>query len=175
MRRPALLAALGLVAGATALTACSGSDFDPVEPAFAAEITGAVTRSAVGVSAFGVVRDGGQTGFTFVMEDETGTTILLQKPAIAKPIPGEYEIVPPDQVGPLNLYRGVARVIVDGALEEYTAQSGALIITEATPTSLKGTFEFAAVRTSPCCDPEPVTIQVTGTYTAVQGQVTALR
>ena len=175
MRRPAVLAALGLVMGAITLAACSGSNFDPVEPAFAAEITGAVTRSAVGVSAFGVVRDGGQTGFTFVMEDETGATIILQKPAIAKPVPGEYEIVPPDEVGPLNEYRGVARIVVDGALEEYAAQSGALIITEATPTSLKGTFEFAAVRTSPCCDPEPVTIQVAGTYTAIQGPVAALR
>ena len=58
------------------LTACGGND-DPVEdPLFAAEVTGAVTRTAAGVSAFGVVRDGGQTGFTFVMEDETGTTIL---------------------------------------------------------------------------------------------------
>ena len=175
MRRPAILAVLGFLAGAISLAACGGTDFDPVEPAFAAEITGAVTRSAVGVSAFGVVRDGGQTGFTFIMEDETGVTVILQKPAIAKPFPGDYEIVPPGEVGPLNLYRGVARVIVDGALEEYTAQSGALIITEATPTSLKGTFEFAAVRTSPCCDPEPVAIQVTGTYTAVQGQVTAVR
>ena len=70
MRRPAVLAALGLVMGAITLAACSGSNFDPVEPAFAAEITGAVTRSALGVSAFGVVRDGGQTGFTFVMEDD---------------------------------------------------------------------------------------------------------
>ena len=52
----------------------AASDFDPVAPVFAAEITGAVTRSAAGVSAFGVVRDGGQTGFTFVMEDETGTS-----------------------------------------------------------------------------------------------------
>ena len=175
MRRPAVLAALGLVAGAITLAACSGSNFDPVEPAFAAEITGAVTRSAVGVSAFGVVRDGGQTGFTFLMEDETGAAIILQKPTIAKPVLGAYEIVAPEQVGPIDMYRGVVRIIVDGALEEYTAQSGTLIITEATPTSLKGTFEFAAVRTSPCCDPEPVAIQVTGTYTAIQGPVTALR
>ena len=50
--------------------------------------------------------------------------------------------MPPDEVGPLNLYRGVVRVIVDGALEVYEAQSGVLIIAEATPTSLKGTFEF---------------------------------
>ena len=175
MRRPAALAALGMLAGVISLAACGGSDFDPVVPVFTAEISGAVTRSAAGVSAFGVIREGGQTGFTFVMEDETGTSIFLQKPSIAKPIPGEYEIVPADEVGPLNLYRGVVHVIVDGALEVYEAQSGVLVIAEATPTSLKGTFELTAVRTSPCCDPEPVTIQVAGTYTAIQGPVAALR
>ncbi len=174
MRRPMLLAAVGFVSGIGGVSACGGND-TLEDPLFAAEVTGAVTRTVAGVSAFGVVRDGGLTGFTFVMEDEAGTTIILQKPTIAKPVLGSYEIVAPEQVGPIDMYRGVARIIVDGALEEFTAQSGTLIITEATPTSLKGTFEFGAVRTSPCCDPEPVAIQVTGTYTAIQGPVAALR
>jgi len=172
MRRPAPLAALGILAVAMSVAACGGGDFEPAIPAFAAEVTGAVTRSIAGVSAFGVVRDGGQTGFTFVMEDSSGSnSILLQKPATSKPVTGNYVIVPPDQVGPLGLYRGRVRMIVDGALEEYVGQSGDLIIIEATPTWLRGTFAFTAVRTSPCCDPEPVTIEVEGTYTAVQGPV----
>ena len=174
MHRPAVLAALTVVAGAVSIAACSGGDFDPVVPVFAAEVTGAVTRSMVGEASYGVVREGGLTGFTFVMEDSTGSnSILLQKPAIAKPGTGDYEIVAPDQIGPLGLYRGRVRMIIDGALEEYTAQSGSLIVVDATPTSLKGTFEFTAIRTSPCCDPEPVTIEVAGAYTAVQGQVTS--
>lgn len=171
MRRPALLAALGLLAGGITLAACGGDNVEPVDPVFAAQITGAVNRTAAGESAYGVVRDGGQTGFTFVMEDVTGVTIILQKPATSKPIPGEYEIVPPDEVGPLGLFRGAARIVVDGGLEVYEARAGNLIIAETTPLSLKGNFEFDAVRTSPCCDPEPVTISVAGTYTAVQGPV----
>src|SRR4029077_6050057 len=123
MRRPMLLAAVGFVSGIGGVSACGGNDTRG-DPLFGAEGTGAVTRTVAGVSAFGVVRDGGQTGFTFVMEDETGVTILLQKPTIAKPVLGSYEIVAPDQVGPVDMYRGVARLIIDGALEEYTAQSG---------------------------------------------------
>ncbi len=176
MRRPALLAALGLIAGGMTLAACSGNDVEPVDPLFAAEVSGAVTRSITGVAGYGVVRDGGLTGFTILMDDETSSnSVLLQKPATAKPIPGEYQIVPPDQVGPLGLFRGRVRMIVDGALEEYTAQSGTLVIAETTPISLKGTFELTAIRTSPCCDPEPVTIQVAGTYTAAQGTVAGAR
>jgi hypothetical protein len=176
MRRPAVLAALGILAGAGSVAACGGGDFDPAVPLFASEVTGAVTRSIVGVSAYGVVRDGGLTGFTFVMEDSSGSnSILLQKPSTTKPVPGDYLIVPPDDVGPLGLYRGRVRMVIDGVLEEYTAQSGALTIVEAAPTWLRGTFEFDAVRTSPCCDPAPVTIHVEGTYTAVQGPVAAAR
>jgi len=176
MRRPAVLAALGLLAAVVSLAACGGSDPETVVPAYAAEITGAVTRSLVGVSVYGVVRDGGQTGFTIVMDDPgSSNSILFQKPATTKPLPGDYDIVPPDQVGPLGLYRGTVRLIIDGALEEYTAQMGTLSIVEATPTALRGTFEFDAVRTSPCCDPEPVSIHVTGTYTAAQGPVAAAR
>jgi hypothetical protein len=31
-----------------------------------------------------------------------------------------------------------------------------------------GTFELRAVRTSPCCDPTPVQIFITGTFDAAQ-------
>jgi hypothetical protein len=176
MRRPAMLAILGIVAGAMSVAACGGGEFDPVIPVYEAEVTGAVTLSLAGVSAYGTVRDGGLTGFTLVMDDTTtSNSILLQKPSTTKPVPGEYLIVPAADVGPLGLYRGRVRLIVDGALEEYEAQSGALIIAEATPTSLSGTFEFTAVRTSPCCDPAPVTIQVEGAYSALQGPVAAAR
>ena len=176
MRRRAALAALGILAGAVSVAGCGGSDYEPGVPLFAAQVTGAITRSMTGFSAFGVVRDGGQTGFTFVMEDSAGSnSILLQKPSTSKPLPGDYLVVPPDQVGPLGLYRGRVRMIVDGALEEYEAQSGTLVITEATPVSLKGTFEFDATRTSPCCDPAPIAIHVVGTYNALQGPVAAAR
>lgn len=172
MRRPILLSALVLVAGITALTACSGEDMS-VEPVFAAEVTGAVARTAAGIAAFGVVPDGGSTGFTIIMEDEaSGMSIVLQKPATARPQPGSYPIVPRDEVGPLGEYRGALRY-VDGALQEFAAHAGTLVISETAPVFIKGTMEFQAVRTSPCCDPEPVTISVTGTFTAVQGPVTA--
>jgi len=170
-----LLAALAFVSGVIGMTACSTGQDLLVEPVFAAEVTGAVTRSAAGVAAFGVVREGGSTGFTLVMEDETGVTIVLQKPAIARPVLGTYPIVPRDEVGPLNEYRGVVRIVVDGALEEFEATAGTIIVTEDGPTFMKGTIAFQAVRTSPCCDPAPVTISVAGSFTAVQGPVAAAR
>jgi hypothetical protein len=175
MRRPALLAVLGVLAGGSILAACSSDIVEPFDPVFTAQVTGAVVRPAAGVATYGVARDGGQTGFTLVRQAPAGVTIPLPKPAISKPTPGTYDIVPADQVAPVGQYRGVARIIVDGAQEEYEAQSGALVITETTPNSVRGTFQFDAVRTSPCCDPAPVTISVAGTYTAGAGNFAALR
>src|SRR5512147_1494806 len=125
MRRSLLLMTLGFVSGSIPLVACSGLEGEIPPPVFAAEITGAVTQSAAGPATYGVVRDGGSTGFTIVMEDTvTGSSIVLQKPAIARPFPGTYAILPPDQVGPLDEYRGVARIVVDGVLQQYEATGG---------------------------------------------------
>lgn len=171
MRRPMLLGALALMAGIIPLAACSDAGGEVLEPFFDAEVTGALTVSAEGTAEYGTVTTGGLTGFTLYMEDEdTGLTILLQKPAISRPFVGEYPILPADDIGPVDEYRARVRII-DDVLQQFDGVEGRLIITESGPTGLKGTMEFEAVRTSPCCDPEPVTINVLGSFTAVPGLV----
>lgn len=171
MRRPMLLGALGLMAGMIALAACSDSGGEPLEPFFDAEVTGAATTAAEGTAQYGTVTTGGLTGFTLYMEDEdTGLTILLQKPATSRPFVGEYPILPADDIGPVDEYRARVR-IVDDVLQQFDGVEGRLIIIESGPTGIRGTMEFDAVRTSPCCDPEPVAITVVGSFTAVPGLV----
>lgn len=174
MRRRFLLAAVGLFAGGVTLAACDDPVGEGVIPVFAAEIVGAVSRLAAGGAMYGVVRDAGLTGFTVLLEDDTSNvTIVLQKPSLAKPLPGNYPIVPRDEVGGLGQFLATLRIVVDGVQQEYQAESGGLLISEETPAFLKGNFHFDAVRTSPCCDPEPVTVTVDGTFNARQGTVEA--
>ena len=169
MRRPMLLVAVGFVSGIGGISACGGND-TLEDPLFAAEVTGAVTRTAAGHAAFGVA-GGGVTGFMIIMQDDTsGTTIALQKPGTSRPVAGDYPIRPPEDVGPIGEYRAVVRLVVNGTLEEYEARSGVLKVRDAdSPLYIQGTVDLQAVRTSPCCDPEPVTISVTGVYLALQG------
>jgi len=166
--------ALALLAGTAA---CAGDNREVVDPVFTAAITGAVTRPAVGTATFGVLEDSDIKGFTVVMEDAYIIAIVLQTPSLEQPAPGTYPIVPKAVPGTAGDFHGVVRYdyYKYGSLQQFEAVSGTVNVIESGREVIKGTMTFRAVRTSPCCDQAPVTIDVTGTFTAGQVPVTALR
>ncbi len=84
------------------------------------------------------------------------------------PLPaGTYDInaasVPDDGTA---FFRGTVRYVVGNALEQFEIRGGSITITRSAGNAVIGTIELRAVRTSPCCDAEPVEIFIAGSFSA---------
>jgi hypothetical protein len=160
--------AIRAFAASTLLLAACGDDTS--EPAstrtFNGQMTGAYVGTLTGEAEFGIVRDNAQTGFALVLGDGGTSRIVLRAGDTPRPAPGTYEIVAPGSPRSGVTFEGDVGYVTGGALNEFEIRGGTLTITESRSASLVGSFELRAERTSPCCDPAPVEIVVTGTFDA---------
>jgi hypothetical protein len=169
MMRSALHA---LVAGSLLLAAC-GDDGqnEPGTATFAAEMTGAYTAALSGQAQFGVTVDNGfsAVGLALVLGDSGVARIFLTTSTTPRPLAGTYAIVAPGfPAGKDTVFTGTLGYMVNGAPEVFLARGGTITLTRSAHNGVAGTFEFTAVRTSPCCDPAPVQVVITGTFDAAQ-------
>lgn len=156
-----------LATGALLLAACDDAQNPGAGSTFTGSVTGAYEQSVAGEAFHGVVRDAGTTGYTFVLGDGGSARIVLQWPSLARPGgTGAYEIVPKSEPEPDGKFAGRVLYTVNGALEIYEIRSGQLVLTANGGDAIEGTVELRAVRTSPCCDTEPVQLFVTGAFLA---------
>lgn len=122
------------------------SDVTPIEAAYALDVSGAVTEQATGKAYFGTDEDElGQPVFALLLGDDTSRHIVMAgKDGAARPGPGEYAIVDPEQ-GESGWT--LLHIISDGdeLLGMFVANRGTLTITESTADVLRGTLEFDAV------------------------------
>jgi hypothetical protein len=156
-----------LATGALTLAACDDAEDPGAGSSFSGNVTGAYEQGVAGEARHGVVRDGGTTGYSFVLGDGGPARIVLQWPSLVRPSgTGAYEIVPKSEPEPDGKFSGRVLFTVNGALEIYEVRSGQLLLTANGGDGIEGTVELRAVRTSPCCDTQPVQLFVTGAFLA---------
>ena len=160
-----------MVAGSLLLAAC-GEDIDapPATSIFNGEMSGAYTGTLDGEAVFGITQDAGgnSNGFALILGDGGAARIFLRISGTGKPPIGTYEIVAPGAPASDAVFRGTVGYAVNGALEQYEVRGGTITLTRRTHEAATGSFELRAERTSPCCDPAPVQIVITGTFDAGQ-------
>ncbi len=161
------------VAAASLLLMACGDDTgnEPGTSTFAGDITGAHTASVAGEAVFGVTVDDGSNaaGLALILGEGGAARIFLASTSTPRPLAGTYDIESPTfPAGKDTVFGGTVGLVVGGALEEYATRSGTITLTRSAYNGVAGNFELRAVRTSPCCDPTPVQIVVTGTFNAAQ-------
>lgn len=172
MLRPMRIAVCAIVAGSLLLASCGDdTDIEPGAGTFTGEMTGAYAATLDGQAQFGVIEDasGTATGFALVLGDGSVARILLTASNTPEPPARTYEIVAPGfPVGSDTVFKGSIAYLVNGAVEEFEARGGTVSLTLSAHNTAAGTFELRAERTSPCCDPAPVQVVITGTFDAAQ-------
>ena len=161
-----------LLAGSLLLASCEDDvDTDLVAPVFTAEMTGAYSAPLSGRALFGVTIDNNANanGMALLLGDSAVARIVFVSTNTPKPPARTYEIVAPGSpVGSDTVWTGNLFYVINGTVEKFAMSGGTISLTNSTHSSVTGNFEFSAVRTSPCCDPAPVEISVTGTFNAAQ-------
>jgi hypothetical protein len=161
-----------LLAGSLLLVAC-GDDGqnEPGTGTFAADMTGAYTAVLSGQAQFGVTLDDGfrAAGLALVLGDSSAARIFLVSSATPRPLAGTYAIVAPGLPATSDtVFTGTLGYVANGALQGFEIRAGTITLTRSAQNGVAGTFELAAVRTSPCCDPAPVQVVIAGTFDAAQ-------
>lgn len=161
-----------VVAASLFLSAC-GDDTgnEPGTSTFAGEITGVHTASVAGEAVFGVTVDDGSgaVGLALILGEGGAARIFLASTSTPRPPAGTYDIEAPGfPAGSDTVFAGSVGFVVNGALEVFETRGGTITLTRSAFNGVAGTFELRAVRTSPCCDPTPVQIFITGTFDAAQ-------
>jgi hypothetical protein len=161
------------VAAASLLLAACGDDTgtEPGTSTFAGEITGAHTASVAGEAVFGVTVDDGSNavGLALILGEGGAARIFLASTRTPRPLVGTYDIDPPNFVaGNDTVFAGTIELVVNGAVEQFETRSGTITLTRSAFNGVAGTFQLRANRTSPCCDPTPVQVFITGTFDAAQ-------
>ena len=161
------------VAAASLLLAACGDDTgnEPGTSIFTGEITGVHTASVAGEAVFGVTLDDGSNavGLALILGEGGPRASFSRQPAPPDPPVGTYDIESPTfPAGSDTVFGGTIGFVVNGALEQFETRSGTITLTRSAYNGVAGTFELRAVRTSPCCDPTPVQIFITGTFDAAQ-------
>src|SRR5512134_2057191 len=144
-------------------SAC-GEDPDDLA-VFDGEMSGAFTEQLSGRADYGIARSGGVTTFTIILGDGGPARITLRFDEDEQPGPGAYAIGAPADPE-TGIFRGTVDYTTGGALMTFEMRSGTLTIDRSVAGDLDGEFQLEAVRTSPCCDPAPVAITVTGSFDA---------
>jgi hypothetical protein len=173
-------AILGLVA---VLAACGGDDDEPFSPPergdFAATLTGAVSRTFSGISAFDTDASGGEVGMLILLESADGRDLIgffRESPVV--PAAATYTVVDGSGSTPLTGDVFAVQMLLDdgGASElECLSTDGSVTITSstaattATATRVAGTFEVA-MECFPVVDPtaEAQLVTLTGEFDAPQ-------
>lgn len=143
-----------------------GSDESPDDLAtFEGVLAGAYSATLDGEALYGIARTGGTTAFTILLSDGADFTITLRYDESAQPGTGTYALGAPDDPD-TGIFRGSVTYVTSGAAEGFEIRSGTVVVTRSVSGDLDGTVDLRAVRTSPCCDPAPVEITVTGSFDA---------
>jgi hypothetical protein len=161
------------VTAASLLLAACGDDTgnEPGTNTFTGAISGAHTAAISGEAVFGVTTDDGSNavGLALILGEGGAARIFLASTSTPRPPGGTYDIEAPRlPAGSDTVFAGTVGYVVNGALELYETRGGTITLTRSAFNGVAGTFELRAVRTSPCCDPTPVQIFVTGTFDAAQ-------
>jgi hypothetical protein len=174
-------AILGLV---VLLSACGGDDDEPFSPPergdFAATLTGAVSRTLSGISAFDTDASGGEVGMLILLESSDGRDLIgffRESPVV--PDLATYDVVDGSGDTPLTGDVFAVQMLLDegGASElECISTDGTVTITSTTTTRVAGTFEVA-MECFPVTDPtaEAQLVTVTGEFDAPQQALVASR
>ena len=148
------------------LSGCDDGDDPSAGSSFGGELTGAYSETLDGEAHFGVVRTGGSTGFTILLGEGGSAVVALQTPGTERPAAGTYEIVAPDFPEPDGKFHGTVAYTLGSGVEQFELRGGTLTLTSSDGDTIDGSVELRAERTSPCCDPAPVQIFITGNFTA---------
>lgn len=160
-----------VAAASLLLTACGDDQDEPGTNTFTGEISGAYTEAISGEAVFGVTVDDGSNavGLALILGEGGAARTFLASTSTPRPPVGTYEIVPPDfDAGSDTVFAGTVGYVADRVLQTYETRGGTITLTRSAFNGVTGTFELRAVRTSPCCDPTPVQIFITGTFDAAQ-------
>jgi hypothetical protein len=141
-----------------------GEDTDDIA-AFDGEMTGAFSEALSGGATCGIVRTGGVTTFTLLLGDGGAADLTLRYDEDEQPDEGTYPIGAPDDPR-TGIFRGTVDHVANGGLNRFDIQDGTVTIERSIDGDLDGTLDLRAARTSPCCDPSPVEINVTGNFDA---------
>jgi hypothetical protein len=168
MMRTTLRAA---VAASLFLAACGEDEDEPGTSTFTGDISGTHTESVSGEAVFGVTVDDGSNavGLALILGEGGAARIFLASTNTPRPPVGTYDIVAPGfDAGNDTVFAGTVGYVVDRVLENYETTGGTITLTRSAFNGVTGTFELQALRTSPCCDPTPVEVVITGTFDAAQ-------
>ena len=161
-----------IMVGSLLLASCDDdTGNEPGTSTFNGEMSGAYSATLTGEAVFGVILGNGvkSSGFALILGDGGAARILLTTTSTPVPPVGTYEIVAPGfPAGADTVFTGTLGYTVGGVLEEFEISGGSITLSRSTHDAVIGNFELGAVRTSPCCDPAPVEIFITGTFDAAQ-------
>jgi hypothetical protein len=141
-----------------------GEDADDIAT-FGGEMTGAFSAPLSGGATYGILRTGGVTTFTILLGDGGAADLTLRYDEDERPEEGTYPIRSPDD-SRTGIFRGTVDHVADGVLNRFDIQDGTVTIERSIDGDLDGTLDLRAVRTSPCCDPSPVEVTITGGFDA---------
>ena len=131
-------------------TACGGSGTEPGARPGPASVTatGAVSTSGTGLALFQSMSSGGTSLFQIMLAPTTATTAWDVQVVnySGRPAAGTYQLLPlsASSTSPTASFYYPA----GSTMTMYTATSGELVITESSPSAVRGTFHFTAANVS---------------------------
>jgi hypothetical protein len=176
-------AVLALLVQLSTVAACSddGNFVGPDDGSFQAAVSGGLTRNLSGYAYFGMLQGNPSQPEYFVVdlvheladENDVPYKISFVRALFGLPILTSYpmsfvdtlEPAPDDFVGFLMQMQGIQ------SIGTFTSTQGSVTFNSASVQQLQGTFNFSARGAFHSQPNQPITVNVTGTFRAVRGQV----
>jgi hypothetical protein len=158
-----------------------GDGTGPGTGSFTATVTGDLPMSLSGVAVFGTTSSGGAEGLVIQLlrgdpQSSDFDVVAIARYGTARPGLGTHAIVSAycTDCSAEDFDAVFAMHRTDGSFARFRSEGGTLTIEESNPERLVGTFSFAGVAFSTSAGIEADTVTVSGSFTAVAGNVSPI-